>query len=101
MSVLAGELPAAKEYAEKVEQIVGDKKVDGDYWKTATVAENQLIKQNYAKAAELYQAAVNMAPEEVGSHESTWLQAKRLMAVLKPAQADYDLVAKAFSHLPP
>jgi predicted Zn-dependent protease len=96
-----GELPAARDYAEKVEKIVGSKKVDGDYWMTATVAEVQLIKQNYPRAAELYQAAVNMAPEEIGSHESTWLQAKRLMAVLKPSQADHDLVAKAFSHLPP
>lgn len=99
-SILMGELPAAKELAEKVEQIVGSKKVDGDYWMTATVAEVQLISQNYAKAAELYQAAVNMAPEEVGSHESTWLQAKRLMEVLAPSQAEYDQVAKAFKHLP-
>jgi hypothetical protein len=79
---------------------VGNKKVDGDYWMTATVAEVQLIKQNYTKAAELYQAAVNMAPEEIGSHESTWLQAKRLMKVLGPSQAEYDQVAKAFKHLP-
>jgi hypothetical protein len=100
-SVLMDELPAAREYAEKVEQIVGNKKVDGDYWMTATVAEVQLIKQNYGKAAELYQAAVNMAPEEIGSHESTWLQAKRLMEVLAPSQSEYDQVAKAFKHLPP
>jgi tetratricopeptide (TPR) repeat protein len=100
MSVLMGEISAGKDYAEKVEQIVGTKKVDRDYFKTATVAEVQLIQQNYAKAAELYRAAVSMAPEEVGSHESTWLQAKRLMAVLKPSQADHDLVAKAFKHLP-
>lgn len=70
-SILMGELPAAKEFAEKVEQIVGTQKVDGDYWMTATVTEIQLIKQNYAKAAELYQATMNMAPEEIGSHEST------------------------------
>jgi tetratricopeptide (TPR) repeat protein len=100
MSVLMGELPVAREYAEKVEQIVGNKKVDGDYWMTATVAEVQLIKQNYTKAAELYQAAVNMAPEEIGSHESTWVQAKRLMKILGPSQVDYDQVAKAFKHLP-
>jgi tetratricopeptide (TPR) repeat protein len=98
-SILMGELPAAKEYAEKVEQIVGTKKVDGDYWMTATVAEVQLIKQNYGQAAELYQAAVNMAPEEIGSHESTWLQAKRLMEVLAPSQPEYDQIAKTFKHL--
>ena len=100
MSVLMGELPAAREYAEKVEKIVGSKKVDGDYWMTATVAEVQLIKKNNTKAAELYQAAVNMAPEEVGSHEATWLQAKRLMEVLAPSQPEYDQIAKAFKHLP-
>ena len=99
-SVLMGELPAARDYAERVEKIVGSKKVDGDYWMTATVAEVQLIKQNYSKAAELYQAAVYMAPEEIGSHKSTWLQARRLMAALNPAQPEYDLVAKAFKHLP-
>jgi hypothetical protein len=99
-SVLMGDLPAAREFAEKVEQIVGAKKAEGDYWMTATVAEVQLIKKNYAKAAELYQAGVNMAPEEIGSHESTWFQAKRLMEVLPLSQSEYDQVAKAFRHLP-
>jgi hypothetical protein len=42
-----------------------------------------------------------MAPEEIGSHESTWAQAKRLMEVLSPSRADYDQVAKTFKHLPP
>jgi hypothetical protein len=97
-SVLLAELSAAKEYAEKVEQIVGNKKVEGDYWKTATVAEVQLIRQNYAEAAELYKAAVNMAPEEVASHETTWLQAKRLMEVLGPSPSDHDRIAKVFGH---
>jgi len=97
-SVLLGELSTAKEYAEKVEHIVGHNKIEGDYWKTATIAEVQLIRQNYAKAAELYKAAVNMAPEEVASHETTWLQARRLMEVLCPSPSDYDQIAKVFEH---
>lgn len=99
-SVFLNEIPAATDYANKVETIVGTKKVDQDYWKTATVAEVQLIKQNYRNAAELYEAAVTMEPESLGSHESTWLQARRLMDVLKPSGDDRALVSKAFAHLP-
>ena len=72
-SVLLGDLPAAEAHAARVEQLVGTAKRENDYWMTATAAEVQLIKRNYAVAAELYQAAVAMAPEERGSHESTWL----------------------------
>lgn len=67
--------------------------------RTATAAEVQLIKQNYSLAAELYAAAVSMAPEETGSHESTWLQARRLMEVLAPSPEEYNRIAKVFQHL--
>ena len=40
-----------------------------------------------------------MAPEERGSHETTWKQARRLMEKLDPAPEDSDKVAQVFSHL--
>ena len=98
-SVFMGELSVAREYAEQVEKIVGSKKAERDYLRTATAAEVQLIKQNYSLAAELYAAAVSMAPEETGSHESTWLQARRLMEVLTPCTEEYNRIAKVFQHL--
>ena len=98
-SVFLGEISVAKGYAEQVEKIVGSNKVEGDYSKTATVAEIQLIKQNYSLASDLYAAAVSMAPEEIDSHESTWLQAKRLMEVLTPSSDNYYKIAKVFQHV--
>lgn len=99
-SVFLEDSGAAAEYAAAVEKLVGIEKVEGNYWETATVAEVQLMRKNYLKAAELYLAAVTMEPESTGSHETTWLQAKRLMAVLKPSEEERNLIAKAFSHLP-
>jgi tetratricopeptide (TPR) repeat protein len=98
-SVFLGELQAAEEYANKVEALVGTQKRDRDYWGTATVAEIQLIKRNYLKAAELYKAAVAMATEETGSHETTWKQAQRLMEKLGPSAEERAAVASAFAHL--
>ena len=102
-SVLLGtpeDLERAKRYAELVQQIVGTDPHEDDYWKTATVAEAFLLMQQYTKAARLYKAAVAMARSERASHESTWAQACRLMAKLKPAEADRLLVRSAFAHLP-
>ena len=102
-SVLLGgaeEVEKGKAFARQVQQIVGSDLVRGDYWKTATVAEVFLILGDYERAATRYAEAVTMAPSEIGSHSTTWLQACRLMAVLKPddlARAD---VRRAFAHLP-
>jgi hypothetical protein len=41
-----------------------------------------------------------MARSETGSHQSTWMQASRLMAKLNPSDADRALVRRAFAHLP-
>lgn len=98
-SVFLGELEEAARYAEAVEKIVGNKKYDGDYWMTATAAEVQLIKQNYDKAAELYDDAVAMSPTARGDHETTWIQAKRLMEKLNPPPASREQVARIFTHL--
>jgi tetratricopeptide (TPR) repeat protein len=95
-SVLLGDLAGAKTYAEAVEKIVGSQAKAGDYWLTATAAELQLIKQNYDKAAELYEAAVAVAPEAKGDHDSTRGQARRLMEKLQPKESERMRIEKAF-----
>ena len=102
-SVLIGspdDLALAAQLGAKVQEIVGDAPQPGDYWKTATAAEVQLIQAHYAQAGKLYAAAVAMARSETGSHQSTWAQASRLMAKLNPGEADRALVRQAFAHLP-
>ncbi len=98
-SVLLGDTEEADKYACLVEKIVGTEQHQGDYWMTATVAEVQLIRQNYNQAAMLYSNAVAMAPEEVGSHKTTWQQAQLLMDKLDTSIDNRAEVAKAFSHL--
>ncbi len=75
-SLLAGERETAAQLAERVQKLVGDKPVPGDYWKTATVAEVQLLQGKVDTATTLYQAAVLIAPLDYGSHQSTSDQAK-------------------------
>jgi tetratricopeptide (TPR) repeat protein len=98
-SVLLGEADEAEKYATRVEEIVGTDKRPGDYWMTATVAEVQLIRQNYDRAAKLYSEAVAMTPEEIGSHKSTWNQAQLLMEKLETSGEKKAQAAKAFAHL--
>jgi len=98
---LLSELEAGKKYAEQVEKIVGDKPKPNDYWMTATVAEVQLLKRDYIKAADLYAAAVLVEPESVGSHEATWKQCQLLMDKLETPPEDRARVAQAFKHLVP
>jgi TIR domain len=100
-SVLLGDPEAGKMYAEQVEKIVGDQPKPGDYWMTATVAEVQLLKGDYARAAELYGAAVLIEPESIGSHEASWKQAQFLMDKLGTSSGDRAQVAKVFEHLTP
>lgn len=98
-SVFLGELEEAEKYAARVESLVGTATKPGDYWLTATVAEVQLIRRNFEVAGAIYAAAVDMKPDERGSHETTWLQAQRLMERLNPTQAQRDVVTNAFKHL--
>ena len=102
-SVLLGtaeEIAAGQTLAAKLQEAIGTGPIAGDYWKTATVGEAHLIRGDYARAGEVYAAAVAMASEERGSHESTWQQACRLMAVLQPTANERAAVRKAFAHLP-
>lgn len=95
-SVLLGEMETALAHAAAVEKLVGTTVAKGDYWRTATAAEVQLIRGNHAAAAALYRAAVEGDPESKGSHESTRAQARRLMARLAPAEADRATIEAAF-----
>jgi tetratricopeptide (TPR) repeat protein len=98
-SILLGETDKAKKFAEKVEAIVGSKAIPDDYWQTATIAEVLLIQKKYNEAADMYQQAIDMAPTEKKSHESTWKQAKLLMEKLQPAEEERNLVFNVFKDL--
>jgi tetratricopeptide (TPR) repeat protein len=101
-SVLIGteqDLELASELAQKVEYITGKQAVAGDYWKTATIAEVLLIQKKYEEAGKMYEKAVNMAISEIGSHESTFKQAKKLMDKLGPNVAGRESIERAFAHL--
>jgi hypothetical protein len=102
-SVLLGDpddLEKARDFAARVQQIIGTEARAGDYWMTATVGEVQLLMSKYADAARLYKAAVATARAETASHASTWKQACRLMEKLQPSNAERSLIRSAFSHLP-
>jgi len=60
------------------------------------VAEVQLIRGRFAQAAALYAAAVEDDPEAKGNHDSTRAQARRLMEVLVPTDAERAAIEAAF-----
>ena len=93
------ELEKANDYAARVLEIVGEDAAPGDYWKTATVAEAHLMRRNYARAAQLYRAAIAMAPQETGSHATSWAQANRLMARLGATAEEQRLVNEKFGRV--
>ncbi len=70
-------------------------------WATATVAEVQLLKGAYARAAELYETAVLIERESIGSHETSWRQAQFLMDKLGTPLDERRRIAKVFRHLTP
>jgi tetratricopeptide (TPR) repeat protein len=95
-SLLAGEKETAAQLAKRVQDLVGDKEVLGDYWKTATVAEVQLLQGNYDAAARLYEAAVLAAPLDHGSQESSRGQAQLLLSALGATDEQKAKVTAAF-----
>jgi hypothetical protein len=101
-SVLLGtpeDINKAQDYAKRVEAIVGTRASPGDYWKTATAAEVSLIQRSYENAAELYRAAIAISPTETGSHQTSWIQASRLMAKLGTSPQDEAVIRQVFGHL--
>jgi tetratricopeptide (TPR) repeat protein len=93
------DLQKAAKYAEQVQEITGSNAVQGDYWKTATIAEVFLIQKKYKEAGEMYEKAVAMAISEIANHESTFTQAKRLMEKLNPTHEEREMIEKPFAHL--
>lgn len=86
-------------YADRVQKIVGNNPIPGDYWKTATVAEVLLIKKQYKEAGEMYAEAVLIEPKSFGSHESTKNQASKLLEKLNASESEKFQVLNAFAHL--
>ena len=99
MSLLLDEPATAADLAAKVAAIVGVNPDPADYWKTATMAEAQLLQRQIALAGSLYAAAVIAAPAEIGSHESTYGQAKMILDHLKAVDDERKLVLSGFQHL--
>jgi tetratricopeptide (TPR) repeat protein len=97
-SIFLGELEKGKEYAEKVEIIVGNKAEEGDYWKTATIAEVLLIQKKFKEAGEMYQSAVDTAPMEKDSHLSTKTQASLLLDKMGVEENTKKNVLRAFTN---
>ncbi len=95
-SILLGELDKGIKYAERVEKLVGNKPIEGDYWQTATIGEVLLIQKKYKEAAAIYQQVVDIAPTERDSHRSTRRQAKLLLEKLEAGSEIQDEVLKAF-----
>jgi hypothetical protein len=98
-SLLLDEPQTAQQLAQRVEQLVGTKAIPGKYWETATVAEAQLLQGHYVEAGRLYEAAVVAAPEEIGSHQSTYNQAVLVLDQLRATDDDRAAVLRPFAHL--
>lgn len=97
-SLLLGEQETAAQLAKRVEALVGVNPVPGDYWRTATIAEVQLLQGNLDSAAVGYLNAVLMAPEDHGSHQSTRSQAALLLKALNASEENSKRVLAAFDH---
>jgi internalin A len=98
-SVLLGtenDLKRGAEYAKNVEILTGNDPVKGDYWKTATIAELFLLQKKYKEAGEMYSNSIAMARSEIGSHESTYMQARQLMEKLNPTNAEREIIETVF-----
>jgi len=95
-SLLAGEKETAAQLAARVQDVIGEKPVANDYWKTATAAELQLLQAKYPEAAALYRAAVVTAPGDIASHEFSRAQAKLLLQALGASDEQRALIDAAF-----
>jgi patatin-related protein len=94
------DLALGRRYAAAVQREIGTEAIPKDYWQSATVAEAHLILGNYEMAATVYKQAVDMEPDDTGSHDSTWKQASRLMAVLRVDREVRARIRAAFKNPP-
>jgi tetratricopeptide (TPR) repeat protein len=81
----------AKLYAEKTLELTGTTPVADDYWKTASIAEAFLLLKRNDEAMAMYRAAIDGAPMETGSHDSTRMQMEN---ILKAQEADEETVKR-------
>lgn len=82
-STLLDDERTAKSYRRRVQKALDETpEADRGYWHGATVGEVRLLGSDFEGAAAAYRDAVNRFPEQIGSHGSTWLQAKRLIRAL-------------------
>jgi hypothetical protein len=95
-SLLAGEKETAAQLVARVQNVVGEKPVANDYWRTATAADLQLMQAKYPEAAALYRAAVVTAPGDIASHESSCAHAKLLLLALGASDEQRALIDAAF-----
>jgi hypothetical protein len=65
-----------------------------------TVAEVQLLQGHFVDAGKLYQAAaVVAAPEDIGSHQTTYNQALLILDHLNASENNRATVLEPFTHL--
>jgi len=98
-SILLNELDVADAFAKRVQDIVGTKSVPNDYWRSATVAEVQLMQRQFLKAAGLYSQALAGSPGLIDDHRSTQRQVVDLLGHLEATDSEAALILAAFSHL--
>jgi tetratricopeptide (TPR) repeat protein len=90
------EIEKGMAYASRVQELVGTKAIEKDYWKTATVAEVFLLQRKYDEASVMYATAIGFARTEIANIESTKKQATRLLDKLSPTQQERDKVLSVF-----
>jgi tetratricopeptide (TPR) repeat protein len=99
--VFLGDLDKAVEIAKQVEEIAkvpgANESASDRYWRTATLGEAQLIRKDYAAAAETYARAVRSDPLARASHESTLGQARLLMENLATPEDERKKIEAAFA----
>jgi len=103
-TALLGQIDDARAIAAEVEKVLltRDRRfVQDDYWSEASLAEVLLLRAEYEKASQQYRKAVALAPNDIGSHESTWIQAQRLMEALGANASEQALIASVFSQIGP
>jgi len=98
-SIFLGEIDKGMKYAEEVIKLIGAEPVEKDYWQTATIGEILLMQKKYKEAAEMYQHAIDMAPSESSSHESTYKQAIMLLNKLGANEGEVKFIQDVFAHL--